>query len=342
MKNGSSVSVVGGGVLGLTLALRLARRGHPVELFEAAPHLGGLACGHDYGPFTWDRFYHCILPQDRQLIGLLADLGLEGELRWTQTGTGYYGHGRFHDMSGNRDFLRFPLLSLLDKARLAALIIYATRLADPYALYGISAERWLTKICGRRAYEIFWRPLLRAKFGTYHDQIAAAFIWATLTRLFGARAGVENKEKLGYCRGGYARILGRMQQALEQDGAKIHLSAPIHSIRQLPGGGCQLGLADGAADFDQVFFTAPTRLAEQVVSEELRPYVERVAADHPTSGAYLGVACAVLTLRRPLAPYYVLNIGDEAVELTGLIEVTNLVDRQAETRGRALSSCPST
>jgi len=349
LRPGDQVAVVGGGVLGLTLALRLAGRGFRVELFEAAPRLGGLACGHDYGPFTWDRFYHCILPQDQHLIGLLDELDLGAELRWSKTGTGYFGRGRFYSMSGNRDFLLFPLLSLLDKARLAALTIYATRLADPYQLYDVTAEAWLSKICGRRAYRVFWRPLLKAKFGSYHDQIAAVFIWATLTRLFSAR-GAGNKEMLGYCAGGYTRILARLREVLEARGAAIHLKAPVRSIRALegetPGGEtgpprCELTVADDAPrTFHQVFFTGPTRLAQQVVDDGLRPYADGVAADNPTSEAYLGVACAVLALRRPLTPYYVLNIGDEAVELTGVIEMTNLVDRHSQTAGRALVYLP--
>jgi protoporphyrinogen oxidase len=89
-----------------------------------------------------------------------------------------------------------------------------------------------------------------------------------------------------------------------------------------------------------VFFTAPTRLAEHVVSDDLKPHVERMAHDFPTSHAYLGVACAVLALKKPLTPYYVLNIGDETVELTGVIEMTNLVDRDAETMGRSLIYLP--
>ena len=35
------VSVIGGGLCGLTAAIRLAQRGVEVELFEAAPALGG-------------------------------------------------------------------------------------------------------------------------------------------------------------------------------------------------------------------------------------------------------------------------------------------------------------
>jgi len=342
-------AVVGGGVLGLTLAYRLARLGHRVDLLEAEPRIGGLAAPQDYGPFVWDRFYHCILPQDTSLIALLGELGLADDLRWKKTGTGYYKDGRFHSMSGNRDFLRFPLLTFADKARLAAAVLYATRLARPDDLYRISAQDWLTRLCGRRAYEIFWQPLLRAKFGPFHDQVAAVFIYATLVRLFGARSASAGQESLGYVRGGYRRILEAFASRLREAGATIHVSSPVLSIEPLPASGgrplCRVrwregGGGESAGEYEQVVFTAPTRLARRVAAPALLPIVERAERDHPTSSAYLGVACLVLVLERPLTPYYVLNIGDPAVELTGLIEMTNLVDARAETSGLSLVYLP--
>lgn len=333
-------AVVGGGVLGLTMALRLAQRGHSVTLYEAAPQLGGLACSQDYGAFTWDRFYHCILPQDDHLIGLLGELGLAAELRWRRTGTGYFAAGQMYDMSSNRDFLRFPLLRWRDKARLAALTLHAGRLRNPLSLYQVTARQWLTRICGRRAYEQFWRPLLKAKFGTFHDQVAAVFIWATVQRLFGARRGAANKEHLGYVRGGYQRILDHFVQQLGRLDARVRAGCAVQSI-ELSGARCRLQPAQGEAElFDQVLFTAPTRLAREVADARLQAHAAAVEARYPTGQTYLGVACLVLTLRRPLTPYYVLNIGEEGTELTGLVEMTSLVDAEAETAGRALVYLP--
>jgi protoporphyrinogen oxidase len=341
------IGVVGGGVLGLTLALRLAKRGHRVELFEASPQLGGLATWHDYGPFTWDRFYHCILPADTHLLGLLGDLGLGEKLDWRQTGTGYYARGRMYPMSRSYDYLKFPLLSLADKARVGATVAYAALAADPLKLYGISAEDWLVKWCGRRGYEVFWRPLLKAKFGPFYDRVAAVFIWATLTRLFGARSGAASKEKLGYVRGGYRAILERFESELSRCGAIIHKRAPIRAIRKAGperAAHCEVTFDhDGQAKerkFDQVFFTGPTRAARAVVSPSLVRIVERAEREHPASSTYLGVACMVLALRRSLTPYYVLNIGDEGLDLTGVIEMTNLVRAEAETTGLSLVYVP--
>lgn len=340
------IGVVGAGILGLSLAHKLAKLGHSVTVLEAAPEIGGLTAAHDYGPFVWDRFYHCILPTDSELIGLVDELGLGGDLRWSDTGTGYYANNRFFDMNGNADFLRFPLLGIADKARMGATVLWATRFADPWELYRVTAAEWITRWCGRAGYEGFWRPLLRAKFGPFHDQVAAVFIWATLTRLMGARANVRSQEKMGYCIGGYAKILGRLREVIEQRGGAIHTSCPVTEIRRADdGAGVVVQWDAGAAAatkserFDQLFFTGPTRLAERVVQGDLRVNVDEVARSFPTGSTFLGVACLVLVLKKPLTRYYVLNIADERVALTGLIEMTNLVDR-SQTQGLSLVYLP--
>lgn len=336
-------AVVGAGMLGLTLAWRLAREGHAVTLFEAAPHAGGLIASQDFGDFTWDRFYHIILPQDRHLLALLDELGLGPDVRWAPSGTGYWSDGRTHDMNGPADYLRFPLLSWADKARLGAFVAYATRAADPWSLYATTAEAWLTDLCGRRAYERFWRPLLRAKFGPYHDRVAAVFIWATLTRLAGARRGVEHRESVGYVRGGYRRVVDALLARLAERGARVFLAAPVRAARPAEEGrACELEWGGGQPSreaFDKVVFTAPSRVLRDVAAPAFAEVIERYERAHPTARAYLGVVCLTLALKRPLTPYYVLNIGDESVELTGLIEMTTVVSRD-ETAGRSLVYLP--
>ena len=54
---------------------------------------------------------------------------------------------------------------------------------------------------------------------------------------------------------------------------------------------------------------------------------------------YLGVVCFVLLLKRRLSPYYVLNLTDEGLPFTGVIEMTNLVS-MSETAGYHLVYLP--
>ena len=67
-------AVIGGGVLGMTLALRLSRSGHKVTLFEASDSLGGLAAPWQLGDVTWDRHYHVTLLSDSRTRDMYASV----------------------------------------------------------------------------------------------------------------------------------------------------------------------------------------------------------------------------------------------------------------------------
>src|SRR4249919_3233640 len=92
-------AVIGGGMLGMTLAHRLAQQGHRVMLCEAAPQLGGLASAWTLGDIVWDRHYHVTLLSDTRLRAILEEIGLEREMRWVETKTGFYSGGKLYSMS---------------------------------------------------------------------------------------------------------------------------------------------------------------------------------------------------------------------------------------------------
>ena len=135
--------------MGLALAYRLSCSGQTVTVFEQETQLGGLATYHDYGPFFWDRFYHVILPSDTHLISFLKDIGLGDQICWSSTLTGFYVDQRFYSVSSSWEFLRFPLISLWQKFRLALTILYCSRIRNWQRLEKITVEDWLIKTCGR-------------------------------------------------------------------------------------------------------------------------------------------------------------------------------------------------
>ena len=82
------IGIVGGGILGTSLALRLAQAGAKVTVIERGPELGGLAGTIDFGGHTVDRFYHVITPADSRMIAMAEELGLGGEVRFRPVGAG--------------------------------------------------------------------------------------------------------------------------------------------------------------------------------------------------------------------------------------------------------------
>ncbi len=321
MRPKTTIAIVGGGLLGMTLALRLARAGRAVTLIEAAPELGGLAAPWEIGEVTWDRYYHVMLESDTALRGLLEDLDLDCDVRWTTTRTAFFTDGKLHEFSGVRDFLRFKPLRLHEKLRLGLAILYASRLTDGKRLERITARAWLTKLCGERVYTTIWQPLLRAKVGAREADVSAAFIWAIIRRLYGARDVKSKAERFGYVRGGYARIIGRFEERLRSEGVNIRTATRVGAIVRGESG-VNVHLLDGTTEpFDEAVITAPAPLAKTLVPELNASERERLEGI-----AYGGIVCASMLLDIPLSPHYVTNITDSWVPFTAVISMNAIVD----------------
>jgi protoporphyrinogen oxidase len=327
-------AVVGGGMLGLVAAWRLAQAGQSVTVFEAATEPGGLAAAWRIGDVQWDRHYHVILSSDTALTGLLDELGLGAELRWTTTRTGFFVQDRLHEFSGARDYLRLPTLGWIGKARLGATIARGALIRDGAPLEQLTSVEWLTRWSGAEVVENFWLPLLRAKLGSFAEQASAAFIWASIARLFTARKSGVGPERFGYVRGGYAAVLARLTAALEAKGVEIRLGSPVSRVQPGPDG-LEIHVPGRAVEtFDEVVVTAAPPLAAR-----LCPSLTREEKQRLEGVPYLGILCTSLLLRRPLSGHYVTNLADARIPFTGLIEMTAVVD-PAELGGRTLVYVP--
>ena len=180
-------AVLGGGMLGMTIAHRLSQQGHSVTLLEGRPNLGGLADAWKVGDVTWDRHYHVTLLSDLFVRDLWKELGIESQMDWVETRTGFYTDGELHSMSNTLEFLKFPPLGLVDKLRLGGTIFWASRAKNWKNLEQKTVADWLTKLSGKRTFQKMWLPLLRAKLGECWRETSAAFIWATIARMYAAR-----------------------------------------------------------------------------------------------------------------------------------------------------------
>jgi len=331
---GVNTAILGGGMLGLELARRLRAAGDAVTVFEAAPRLGGLASTWTLGGVTWDKHYHVVLLSDLNTHSLLADLGLGGDFVGVTTKTGFYTDGRLYSMSNSVEFLRFPPLGLLSKLRLGGTIFLASRIKDWRRLEAVPVADWLRKWSGRRTFERIWLPLLRSKLGDGYRETSAAFIWATIARMYAARRSGLKREVFGYVRGGYARILDRLAEVLADAGVTVRTDAAVAEVAP-HGDGVRVTLVNGEAhDFDRAVLTAPTHAVSKLV-----PHLTRLEHARLNTVKYQGIVCASVLLRRPLERFYVTNITDSWVPFTAVIEMSALVDR-SEFGGHALVYLP--
>jgi protoporphyrinogen oxidase len=328
--------IIGSGMMGMTLALRLSQEGHKVTLLESSDAAGGLAGPWQMDGISWDRFYHVILMSDLHTRKILQEIGLENEMRWVETKTGFYSGGKLHSMSNLFEFFRFPPLNMFDKLRLGLTIYDTSRRTDSKRLEKSTVADWLVKRSGRRVYDKIWYPLLRAKLGddASINVTSAAFIWSTIRRMNAARRSGLKKEMFGYVSGGYEKIISRFTRHLEELDAEFRYNSRVTSVKK-GGGGLMVALQDGATEkFDRVISTIPSGLSARI-ADGLTEWERQLHLNI----RYLGVICAAVLLRKPVSPFYITNILDKGHPFTGIIEMTGLIDK-SEVKGYNLVYMP--
>jgi protoporphyrinogen oxidase len=318
-----SWAVIGGGIMGMTIASRLSGAGHQVILFESSSSPGGLAGSMEINGISWDRFYHVILMSDLNTREMIRSIGLEKELVWTETKTGFFSGGKLYSMSNIFEYLRFPAINLVDKFRLGLTIIAASRIRNWKRMESIHVETWLKRWSGRRVFNKIWLPLLKSKLGDHYKDTSASFIWATIRRMYAARRTGLKKEMFGYVSGGYRKINDAFLRKILDMGVDVRLNTSVIRVRKDKNETLTLSLSTGQLmSFDNVISTLPSDVSVRIAPELKNEEVEKHQAIR-----YIGVVCPVIFLKRPLSPYYVTNITDSWPPFTGIIEMTALVDR---------------
>jgi protoporphyrinogen oxidase len=334
MEPKQTVAVVGGGILGMTIAMELGKKGYDVSIFEAAPSLGGLTKSWDFGGITWDKFYHVILMSDLNTRNLLQQLGIENEINWVETKTGFYTGGELYSMSNVVEFLKFPPLGLISKFRLGLTIFAASKMKDWHRLEKQHVTEWLLKWSGKSTFEKIWLPLLKAKLGDYYYETSAAFIWATIQRMYAARKSGLKKEMFGYVQGGYKRIIETFTAYLVDHGIQIFTMHKLQNLSSVPGKHSLLFDNGKVIESDIVIFTTPSSVI--VDSWQAMPPDEK---DKHRAIRYMGVSCTSVLMKRSISPYYVTNITENWVPFTGIIEMSALVDK-SNFNGKSLIYLP--
>jgi protoporphyrinogen/coproporphyrinogen III oxidase len=71
------IAIVGGGITGLTAAVRLRQHGHPVTLYEASPRLGGVIQSLEQDGYLAEFGPNTILETSPKIVSLVHDLKLD-------------------------------------------------------------------------------------------------------------------------------------------------------------------------------------------------------------------------------------------------------------------------
>jgi protoporphyrinogen oxidase len=298
----------------LTLAFRLAQSGDRVTVIEREPEPGGLAAGFRVAtdaagaPVYLEKFYHHLFRADRAAIALIAELGLGDQLAWPRPISAILRDGEIHRM-GPVDLLRLKALPFPDRIRMGAVIAYLKLEKGYQRLEGQTAEAWLRRWMGERAYAIFAEPLLRQKFGAYADQIAMPWFWSRLHL---------RSTALGYLTGGFQHLYNRLADRVTTMRGTLRFGVTVTEIAPNADGSLQVSTDAGVHTFDRVVSTLPAALTFR-----LTPALPDSFRERYRPGPAYGAHCLVLEMDRPLTDVYWIAINDPGYPFLAVVEHTN-------------------
>jgi protoporphyrinogen oxidase len=258
---------------------------------------------------------------------LIHQLGLGPDLEWIESKVAFLSGGKIYPFVGAVDLLKFSAVSFLTRIRLGLAALWLRGQHDWKQYEGKRAKEWIVRAVGREGYEAVWGPLLRAKFGRHAEDVSMVWFWGKIYLRFASRpGGLLAKEKLGYLRGSFGRLVDALGETLRKRGAHVETSRPAQEVVVEDGRvtGVRLGAragGDGAGEFvpaDAVIATVTSQQFEALVpalDPEYAALLDRVE--------YQWATVLVIALDRPLSETYWLTVTDGDCPFVVAVEQTN-------------------
>ncbi len=271
------VAVVGGGLAGITAALRCADAGSAVTLYESRAWLGGLACSFRRGELWVDNGQHVFLRCCRAYRELLRRLGAESmttlqprmdiAVRSPGRSARLRRNGLPAPMQLSGSLARYPWLNTAERIRFARAAL-ALRAVDRFGADtdNHSFGDWLrTHGQSDRAIHTLWELVGIATLNARADDASLALA-ATVFQI-GMLRDADGAD-VGTADVPLQRVHGEAATAaLHGVGAEVRLGCRVRSLRQHAGGWTVSGEQDGDwfDDFDDVVLAVPPAVAETLM-----------------------------------------------------------------------------
>ncbi len=318
-----TATIIGAGITGLTAAYGLLKNGWRVRVIESSELLGGLAASVDLSGVPVEKYYHFICREDHELVSFINELGLGDRLSWREASTSCFIDGRIYPFNTPFDLLNFSTVPLTQRIRFGINVLMSQLRSDWYDLDELPAKPWLIRNIGLKAYGAIWDPLLRIKFGKYHDQVSAAWIWHRIHRVARSRTSMLAVNSYGFLqRGCHDLISGIYGKISTHTDFELLRNARVRKI--VVDGNSAKGVELATGEFmasDTILSTCAIPGFLQLVDKK-DGFFEKLA-----SIDYINVVCMLMLVRKPFTENFWLNVNDPSISFNGVVETTNLNPR---------------
>lgn len=315
-----NIAIIGGGMTGITAALKLSKKGHMVSIYEKDSYLGGLASSLKAGNENLDKFYHHIFTNDNDILSLIEKIGLTNSLKWYEPKNAIYLDNTIYPFTSPLDLLRFNAISFVSRVRIGLLILTSKFIKDYTPFESITAQEWIENRSGRDAYEKVWKPLIKSKFDIDSDRVSGTWIWNKYKLRGSSRGKNIAKELIGYLDGGFISLIDKIVAEVIKLGGKVFFNNEVKAIRKLANGTLEIESRINKTNYDKILFTCAPKMLTGIFQGPLYDYSEKL-----NNIKYKANLCLMLELSESLSPYYWITISQEDLPFVLIIEHTRLV-----------------
>ena len=313
------IAIIGAGYSGMAAAWDLRKAGHEVTIFESADYVGGLASGFKEPGWKWsvEKFYHHWFASDKDILGLIQELGLSDKVLFPRPYTVMYHAGRFYPLDSIIKAILFPGLGWgINKIRFGLVGLFLRLTTNWQELEKHTVDQWMRKWTGETVYKLMWEPLVIGKFGEKnYKQVNMAWMWARLH---------ARTTRLGTFEGGFQAFADQFAQKLRDAGVEIKLSTPVSQIQRIESAAeFEISTSNGLEKAAKVLVTLSPSATVRMVPSLPKDYLEGLLKLKS-----MGAVVLTLSLKHQLSRegYYWYSIPKSAgFPFLALVEHTNYV-----------------
>ncbi len=286
-QEGGRVAVIGAGPAGLTAAYELAKVGVPVDVYEAAPEVGGMSRTIELWGQLVDIGPHRFFSTDPRVNQLWLEVA----------GRDYRMVDRTTRILYKNSFFNYPITAMDALAKLGVfeaahcVLSYARQLVKPVENKG-TFEDWVVRAFGRRLFEIFFKSYSEKLWGISCQDLDADFAAQrikkfSLLEAIKTATGIGSRKKhktlvdsFAYPNEGTGMIYRRMENYIRAQGNNVFLRTPVENV-VIEGGRVEgLNLPGGKfVPYSQVISTMPLTTVVKAIREvpdAIREHVNRL------------------------------------------------------------------
>ncbi len=233
------VAVIGAGPAGATAAYALAKKGVEVHLYEASPHVGGMARSIEMWGQTVDIGPHRFFSSDTRVNKLWLDV----------IGKDYKMVDRLTRIFFRNKFYHYPIKAFdalknlgVWEATLCMLSYGVQRLKPGKEDLGTTFESWVSARFGKRLYNHFFKTYTEKLWGIPATELDSEFatqrikklsLWEAVKSAFLGGGGEKHKtlvDQFAYPLNGTGEVYNRMRDYVKKNGGKVYLRTPVAEL----------------------------------------------------------------------------------------------------------------